>query len=81
MFHAPRRPLRGSERRFAEMEAETEAMRQAIGEVDPALLAELERRGAFVPAGKDVPLTAAEIAALGGAYLRLGPGLDLRGDQ
>lgn len=74
MFHAPRRPLRGSERRFAEMEVETEAMRQAIGGVDPALLAELERRGAFAAMPIDVPLTAGEIAALGGAYLRLDPG-------
>jgi len=29
----------------------------------------------------DVPLTAAEIAALGGAYLRLDPGLGAPGHQ
>ncbi|MFZ1430831.1 MAG: ATP-dependent Clp protease proteolytic subunit [Geminicoccaceae bacterium] len=75
MFHAPRRPLGGSERHFAGTETETEAMRQAIGGVDPALLAELERRGAFAAIPIDVPLTAAEIAALGGDYLRLDPAL------
>ena len=80
-YYAPRRPLRGSERRFAAMEVETEAMRQAIGGVDPALLAELERRGAFAAMPLDVPLTAAEIAALGGAYLRLDPGLGAPGHQ
>lgn len=81
MFHAPRRPGSTTARRFAEMEVETEAMRQAIGGVDPALLAELERRGAFAAMPLDVPLTAAEIAALGGAYLRLDPGLGAPGHQ
>jgi len=75
MFHAPRHEHSGSQRRFVGVEAEAAAMRTAIGRVDPLLLAEIQRRGAFAAVPENVTLTAAEIAALGGDYLRLDPAL------
>lgn len=75
MFHAPRRAGSSSEERFARLEAEAAAIRTAIGRVDPALLAEIQRRGAFAAVPENVTLTAAGIAALGGDYLRLDPTL------
>ncbi|MGE3227363.1 MAG: ATP-dependent Clp protease proteolytic subunit [Parvibaculaceae bacterium] len=75
MFHKPRRRLVPAVRRFADVDEPTAAMRAAIGRVDETLLAELDRRGAFDPVPCDVYLSAAEIAALGGAWLRLDPGL------
>lgn len=53
----------------------TRAMVWSIQQVDPRLAAFLEARGAFDSARPDVPLKAAEIAALGGDYLRLDPAL------
>lgn len=75
MFHGVRKGTERTDDRFAGVEAQTNAMRRAIGRVDGTLLAELDRRGAFDPVPCDVYLSAAEIAALGGAWLRLDPGL------
>ena len=75
MFHAPRRAGSAPDERFARLEAEAAAMRAAIGRVDPLLLAEIQGRGAFATVPENVTLTAAEIVALGGNYLRLDPAL------
>ena len=75
MFHAPRRAGSAPDERFACLEAEVAAMRAAIGRVDPLLLAEIQGRGAFATVPENVTLTAAEIVALGGNYLRLDPAL------
>ncbi|MFZ1430787.1 MAG: ATP-dependent Clp protease proteolytic subunit [Geminicoccaceae bacterium] len=73
MFHGPgygarRQPGAG-------LEAKAAVMEQAVRRVDPVLADYLAARQAFVPAGPKVELTAAEIAALGGNYLRLDPAL------
>ena len=73
MFHGPgygarRKPGAG-------LEAKAAVMEQAVRRVDPVLADYLAARQAFVPAGPKVELTAAEIAALGGDYLRLDPAL------
>lgn len=73
MFHGPayglhRKPGDG-------LEADAAAMEQAVRRVDPVLADHLAARQAFVPAGPKVKLMAAEIAALGGNYLRLDPAL------
>jgi len=73
MFHGPayglhRKPGDG-------LEADAMAMEQAVRRVDPALADYLAARQGFAPAGPKVELTAAEIAALGGNYLRLDPAL------
>lgn len=73
MFHGPayglhRKPGDG-------LEADAAAMEQAVRRVDPVLADHLKARQAFVPAGPKVELMAAEIAALGGNYLRLDPAL------
>lgn len=75
MFHGVRKETARTDDRYAGVEAQTNVMRRAIGRVDGTLLAELDRRGAFDPVPCDVYLSAAEIAALGGAWLRLDPGL------
>lgn len=75
MFHGVRKGTERTDDRYAGVAAQTNVMRRAIGRVDGTLLAELDRRGAFDPVPCDVYLSAAEIAALGGAWLRLDPGL------
>ncbi len=79
MFHNVRKGTERTDDRYAGLEAETDVMRRTIGRIDGTLLAELDRRGAFDPVPCDVYLRAAEIAALGGAWLRLDPGLAVAG--
>ena len=73
MFHGPgygarRKPGAG-------LKVNAAAMEHVIRRVDPVLADFLKARQGFAPAGPKVELTAAEIAALGGDYLRLDPAL------
>lgn len=73
MFHGP---AFGPKRKLgAGLEVNAAVMEHAIRRVDPVLADFLKARQGFAPAGPKVELTAAEIAALGGDYLRLDPAL------
>lgn len=73
MFHGP---ASGPRRKpGAGLKVNAAAMEHVIRRVDPVLADFLKARQAFVPAGPKVELPAAEIAALGGDYLRLDPAL------
>lgn len=73
VFHGPGWGL--SRRAGPGLEHSAALMEEGVRRVDAKLADLLKGKGAFAPASDGVPLTAAEIAALGGDYLRLDPAL------